>query len=144
MFALVGLSPPHVAFTAQNTFNLNNLGNGQTIKFDNIVTNVGGRYSAGTGLFTTDISGMYAFTFVIRVFEYSHICWIDLVKNDQRVVISWAKGDPEQYGYENGGNFALIHLSKGDNVWLKYIQYKSFVCSIDDLSTFSGFLLYPD
>lgn len=96
------------------------------------------------GLFTTDISGMYAFTFVIRVFEYSHICWIDLVKNDQRVVISWAKGDPDQYGYENGGNFTQIHLSKGDNVWLKYIQHKSFVCSIDALSTFSSFLLYPD
>lgn len=41
-----------VVFTAQNTYDLSNLGHGQTIKLDNVLTNVNGWYSAGTGVFT--------------------------------------------------------------------------------------------
>lgn len=143
MFYLVGRKAQHVAFTAQNTDDLMNLGVGETLKFDNVVTNVGGRYDASTGVFTADISGMYVFNFVIRVLGNNR-CWIDLVKDGKRVVIGWVKGDSVEYGYENGGNFVIVHLFVGNSVWLKNQPEPHFSCSIDDLSSFSGFLFFQD
>ncbi|CAG2251810.1 unnamed protein product [Mytilus edulis] len=129
------------AFTVQNTQAFSNVPRGQTLVFDSVYTNEGNRYDHHSGVFTGDVAGWYMFLFTIRVRYYNHLCATNLVKNGNRVVIGLSMSGTKYHQHGSESNFAIIHLEIGDKVWLTTGPYDGETCSVDDLSTFSGYLI---
>ncbi|XP_053387914.1 uncharacterized protein LOC123542944 [Mercenaria mercenaria] len=73
------------AFTVYATKVIQNLGQGQQIKFDTLLTNLGNNYNIHTGVFTAPVDGLYAFCFYIA--EYNiHQLYASLVVDGKRTV----------------------------------------------------------
>lgn len=125
----------HVAFTAITTTHLQGISVGQRLRLSNMKSNIGNGYDPITGVFKAPVSGIYGFYFMIRV-QNSYICWINLVKNGNTIVTAWGRDDG------NSPNFGFVRLNAGEAVWLVRGSYRGS-CSIDELSSFSGFLFYP-
>ncbi|KAK3083518.1 hypothetical protein FSP39_024580 [Pinctada imbricata] len=133
-----------VGFTAALSVNAS-LPNGTQVVYDHVVTNVspqGGGYDATTGTFTAPIDGAYVFHFY-AVAHSSEEFWLELFHNNDFVESS--------YGYTSGsyadaGNTAVLHLKKGDTVYVKARPGHSVQLygDSDELyTTFSGALLSP-
>ena len=133
-----------VAFSAYLSHDIYNMGKGHTIKCDKILLNDGNSYSPFTGVFTAPISGVYLLTFNFDVWNKYTETFVKLVKNNNNIVDAIAF--PSAIGHDvMGGNTALIHLNKGEAVWLEtYGTNISEVNSRDTYryTTFSGVLLY--
>ena len=107
-----------VAFTAVvSKFDVENLGAGQTITFDKIITNIGGAYHNSTGIFTAPVSGVYVFNMALYVNagDNEYLC---LVKRGVQLLCN--------YGHATGSTHAIstsrtitLALNKGDEVWVR-------------------------
>ena len=110
-----------------------------TVKFDKRITDIHGDYNPATGIFIAPVSGFYAFVLDTRALPGRH-CWIDVVKDGQPIATDYIEAQSGQEDSET--SFAIVHLNNGDRVWVRHS--KSSNCGLDDLSNFSGFILYQD
>ncbi|XP_071143999.1 uncharacterized protein [Mytilus edulis] len=129
------------AFTVRNTQAFSNVPKGQTLVFNSVYTNEGNRYDPHSGIFTGDVAGWYMFLFTIRVRYYSQLCVTELVKNSNRVVFGMSMSGTKYHQHSSESNFAVIHLNLGDKVWLRTGPWPEQTCTVDDLSSFSGYLI---
>ncbi|XP_029942014.1 complement C1q-like protein 2 [Salarias fasciatus] len=125
----VGLKNPHEGY--------------EVLKFDDVITNLGNNYDAGTGKFTCHVSGIYFFTYhVLMRGGDGTSMWADLCKNGQVRASAIAQDADQNYDYAS--NSAVLHLDSGDEVFVKLDGGKAHGGNNNKYSTFSGFILYPD
>ena len=128
-----------VGFTYINTGDLNYLAAYTTVKFDKKITDIHGDYNPATGIFTAPVAGFFAFALDTRALPGRH-CWVEVVKNGQPIANNYMEAPSGQEDSET--SFAIVHLTNGDRVWVRHKGSSN--CGLDDLSNFSGFILYQD
>ena len=129
------------AFTCHNRNDISNVQPNKPIIFDTVISNYGSGYNPSTGIFTADKSGWYTFFYDIRVISGNNVCYIDLVRNGARISTVYAYSSESASHHISESNLLFIHLNVGDRVWLYSKDTGNHVCSIDDFSSFAGFLL---
>jgi hypothetical protein len=129
------------AFTCHNRNDISNVQPNKPIIFDTMISNYGSGYNPSTGIFTADKFGWYTFFYDIRVIPGNNLCYIDLVRNGARISTIYAYSSESASHYISESNLSFIHLNVGDRVWLYSKDTGNHVCSIDDFSSFAGFLL---
>ncbi|CAG2195938.1 unnamed protein product [Mytilus edulis] len=122
------------AFTVQNSIVLENVPKGYTVAFDLVLTNEKRRYNSKSGIFTADISGLYLFLLNIRVRYYNKLCYSELVRNNNKVVVTMSMSGTKFHQHSSERNFGIIQLDIGDKVWVRSspLTETGKTCSIDD------------
>jgi hypothetical protein len=64
-----------------------------------------------------------------------------MVRNGVRISATFAQSSESAHNHVSDSIMAFVYLNIGDKVWLHSVKYDSGECSIDDLSSFAGFLL---
>ncbi|XP_077358737.1 C1q-related factor-like [Festucalex cinctus] len=131
---------PRVAFYA----GLRNPQEGyDVLRFDDVVTNIGGNYDGATGKFTCKIAGTYFFIYnVLMRGGDGTSMWADLLKN--ALVRASAIAQDQDQSYDYASNSVILHLDAGDEVYVKLDGGKAHGGNSNKYSTFSGFILYAD
>uniref|UniRef100_A0A8C6SQX4 Complement C1q like 1 n=1 Tax=Neogobius melanostomus TaxID=47308 RepID=A0A8C6SQX4_9GOBI len=131
---------PRVAFYA----GLRNPQEGYDIlRFDDVVTNIGGNFEGATGKFTCKIPGTYFFIYnVLMRGGDGTSMWADLIKNG--LVRASAIAQDQDQSYDYASNSVILHLDAGDEVFIKLDGGKAHGGNSNKYSTFSGFILYAD
>ncbi|KAK7479062.1 hypothetical protein BaRGS_00029732 [Batillaria attramentaria] len=120
------------------------LSSGQILIPDHIITNQGNAYNAATGYFTATYNGTYVFLATTGPSQSSsYHADLDLMANNEvmssiRTTYSYSGNYPTA---KTGSCHAVVHLTSGQQVWLK-CHYRSHFDS--QLTTFSGYLLSVD
>ncbi|XP_042187908.1 complement C1q-like protein 3 [Callorhinchus milii] len=115
----------------------------ETLKFDDVVTNLGNHYDPTTGKFTCSIPGIYFFTYhVLMRGGDGASMWADLCKNGQVRASAIAQDADQNYDYAS--NSVVLHLDAGDEVYVKLDGGKAHGGNNNKYSTFSGFIIYAD
>lgn len=110
-----------VAFTVNLSKHLEHLGSGQTIKFDNVVTNIESGYNPVTGVFTCPIDGNYVFIVTIMC-HYGTFNELRLMMNGSSKMLIYT-GNNELHN--QGTNSVVLQLKKSDTVWIETSGYPS-------------------
>ncbi|KAM6900246.1 complement C1q-like protein 3 [Xenentodon cancila] len=115
----------------------------EVLRFDDVVTNLGNHYDAGTGRFSCSVPGTYFFTYhVLMRGGDGTSMWADLCKNNQVRASAIAQDADQNYDYAS--NSAVLHLEPGDEVYIKLDGGKAHGGNNNKYSTFSGFIIYAD
>ncbi|XP_062391170.1 heavy metal-binding protein HIP-like [Sardina pilchardus] len=135
---------PKVAFSAGLT-DSGNIESGNTdlnLVFTKIITNVGQAYSSTTGFFTAPVRGVYYFRFTVMDHLTSRFMFIRMYKNGEQIMQLVEYDADGQATYLSSG--ATLQLEEGDvvNMRLPTGGYRLYD-DVNNLSTFSGFLLFP-
>lgn len=131
---------PKIGFTAVISKNVGNLGDNQVIIFDQVYSNEGSDYNHQTGIFTSEISGLYVFYVHTLANPGKHL-ETEIVKNVQNVAQTFAY---DKETYSSGSNMAVLLLQRGDTVLVRthgsWFDHDGVI--IDHYYTsFSGFLI---
>ncbi|KFO77440.1 Complement C1q subcomponent subunit A, partial [Cuculus canorus] len=113
---------------------------GNTVVFDNIITNQESSYSPQTGEFTCRVPGLYYFAY--QVISSGDLC-LSITKNEEHVV-SFCDNNSRNLLQVNSGS-SVLSLAVGDRVSVSTNPAKgSAVYSGSEAdSVFSGFMLFP-
>ncbi|ROL54456.1 Complement C1q-like protein 4 [Anabarilius grahami] len=134
---------PKVAFSADLGIR-GNLGPQRTeitLTFNNVFTNIGNNYNPTTGLFTAPVKGVYYFRFTACGVQINQSLGASLYKNGQKIVSVGQWHNHDQHRFASNG--AVLQLEVDDVVCMKLLPGYTIYDSPDNLSTFSGFLIYP-
>ncbi|XP_060560092.1 GATA zinc finger domain-containing protein 14-like [Ruditapes philippinarum] len=115
----------------------------ETVKFNKIITNDGGGYSAQTGVFTCSEGGVYMFTFSIGQRDQDHYMWAELMVNSMNMIDAVVDTYHPSQDLQ-GGNTVIVRLKQGDRVWIDATHNGSHLEGSGSLrlTTFSGLFLY--
>ncbi|XP_066288195.1 complement C1q-like protein 3 [Branchiostoma lanceolatum] len=136
-------APPVVAFSVARTTSLDKPSSDTVVKYDDVLSNVGGAYNRETGKFVTAVGGVYFFTFTgkIDTSDESYFLW--LVKNGQAMV-ALHEYDASETLSLSSSHSAILHLQPGDEVCVMLQAGRDLFSSINRYVTFSGFLIHAD
>ncbi|KAG1971159.1 complement C1q-like protein 4 [Pimephales promelas] len=112
-----------------------------TLAFNNVFTNIGNNYNSITGFFTAPVKGVYYFRFTICGVQKNQSRGANLYKNGQNIVSVGQEVYHDQHRYASNG--AVLQLEVGDVICMKLLPGYTIYDSPGNLSTFSGFLIYP-
>lgn len=118
------VNPPEsaVAFHVILTQHLNGLAHDQTLKYDKMITAVGGaHYSTHTGAFTCTQAGIYMFSWSLSVKAHTYMN-ADLIRND--AIYGTAHAGEDLY-ISDSMSSAILHLDVGDEVWVRVAGHSS-------------------
>ncbi|XP_061174827.1 uncharacterized protein LOC133183972 [Saccostrea echinata] len=127
-----------VAFTAYASSSKDY--NTEKIVFNSVITNYGGAYNSGTGIFTSPTDGVYAFTWT-HLTHYGRYCHSYLTKDGTRLNLD-AHSNLQGLSstvYTMATMTGTLHLSKGDEVWIQTQHCEGFLGS--PYNSFSGWKL---
>ncbi|XP_052771228.1 complement C1q tumor necrosis factor-related protein 3-like [Mya arenaria] len=129
------------AFSAGvSAFDLDNLGEHQTILFDNVITNVGNAYDPNSGMFTAPVDGVYVFTAVLMV-NSNHAEYLELISGGVKITDVYADAHNINAHVSTSKTWVL-ELTAGTRVWLRTTAYENeSQIHGNSHSMFSGFLL---
>ena len=129
-----------VAFTAVvSPPILDNLGAGQPIVFDRVITNIGNCYDKITGIFTAPVKGVYVFEMTLMT-DPGWYQYLELVQNDNHVIWNYGQASGQ---HDSSSRTVTIELAKGTRVWIrtqKAATHGSGKVHGNRFSTFSGWL----
>lgn len=115
-----------------------------TIKFDLVVTNEGGHYNPGDGVFVSPVSGAYLFSWTAMThgtnYEFTELRVENVVK--AKVASSGAANH-----YSPGTTTLVCHVDKGDHVWVETSSGTPTNYLYDwgeDTTSFMGLLIHED
>ena len=117
------------------------------LRFTDVKTNLGYRYSSSTGKFTCNHPGLYYFSLsLIKARQPTAVAdWVSCFIRKNGIPMMFAAIDPTDDDTDNGtyetSAFLLVHLGNGDTV---DVGICSVASSIDNTSSFTGFLLKAD
>lgn len=111
---------------------------GDILVFPHIVTNNGNGYNLSTGKFTAPKDGAYVFFVAVNSYG-SKIVYLNIVHNGLNIVQSMAYGSSASH--QTGTNMAVVHVDKGDSVWVSRSSGTGYYTTAVPITTFSGFLL---
>lgn len=118
LLSLVSLA---VAFTVHFTNDAADngvaLGPQQVLKFDSVLTNIGGGYNAQTGIFTAPFSGVYCFFLSVMSTNTHTSVYIAVVKDGSILDVVFAEGQSDFQ--DQGSTQVTTHLDSGHQVWAR-------------------------
>ncbi|XP_071145634.1 uncharacterized protein [Mytilus edulis] len=133
---------PVVAFSSTMDSHKENLGIGQTVLFEHVITNIGNGLDPNTSIFKAPITGVYHFD-VIIMSHFGEDMETEIVKNGNGLVRLYS-GNGDTWGV--GMQAIVIQMNAGDDVWVRVYNNPD----VNDgnirvfggfWSSFSGFLL---
>ena len=113
-----------------------------SIKFNTVITNIGGHYKQNTGYFICEQPGIYKFSVHILQSKLAAGAYCRIKKNETDVI--WAYIEPSSNainGWYGSSNSVILHLSHGDKVHLGSCTKPG---TMDHSTSFSGFLINAD
>ena len=117
----------------------------RTLRFTQVITNIGGDYNISSGLFTCQFPGVYVFALHIMKNSGTDSADCQIRKNRSRLVIAHSnpEGDSET-GYFSSTNSVVVHLVRRDVVDVGSCSSFNSIFTSNTLTSFSGFLLKAD
>lgn len=110
-----------VAFSVSLSKHLHMLGTGQTIKFDDVITNLGSGYCPVTGVFTCPVDGIYVF--VATIMCHSGKCnELQLMMDGVRKMLVYTAGHSHP---NQSSNSVVLQLKESDRLWIETHGYPS-------------------
>ncbi|XP_070543123.1 complement C1q subcomponent subunit B-like [Ptychodera flava] len=135
--------PNRTAFSASRTSTLGPVSGDTTVIYNKVYANVGNGYSLSTGKFTCSVSGVYFFMMSGMRRPTSHILYICLMKNNEKLPCVYVHNSGQrQYG--SASNSVIIDLQEGDEVWVRLSSGRALYSDNDEYATFTGYLLYEN
>ncbi|KAL4224120.1 hypothetical protein ACF0H5_017573 [Mactra antiquata] len=130
------------AFTALLDHNVWHSGIDQTVIFNKVLLNDGNAYNEHAGISTVPVDGVYMFYLAFAAGGEAHRLWMHIVVDGSEKVSGVA--DTLQLNHDaQGTNLALLHLQKGDSVWVAtYAIADVQIYGLLPFTTFSGTLMY--
>nr|KAG5690253.1 hypothetical protein BaRGS_026705 [Batillaria attramentaria] len=106
----------HVQFKSDDNQNGIRLGHRSTLKFDNVITNLGNGYNPLTGIFTAPVAGLYSFSLSAMTTAGRNHASLAIVKQGTDLAKTWGGGrhDPEDQSTKT----VPVYLDEGDQVWV--------------------------
>lgn len=139
----------HIAFMAALSNSITNPSNGQHIIFDKVQVNDGGCYNSRHGIFLASVSGLYTFTLNIASQHQStsHSLHLNMMVRDKPMGYIFLDGNT-QFWFRRSDTI-VVHLNKGDDVWVKAFDVTGTVVINGDIGSYlhshlSGFLIRKD
>ncbi len=109
------------------------------ILYNNIMVNVGGRYSSDTGIFTANASGLFYFEQYF-VTDYRYYNYLKIEKNGEIQCSSYAdSGSDNEYEMHGSSCSAVVELDVGDQVYVTSSELALVYCA--ECAGFTGFLI---
>ncbi|WAR31312.1 C1QT3-like protein [Mya arenaria] len=107
---------PPVALIATLSSSFTTSTTSQTIVFNNVVTDVGGSYDPGTGVFAAPVEGLYVFSASVMVdlSTSANNAYIRISKNDSNIVTLYV--NDIDGNFETGVRTVILSLQVGDTV----------------------------
>ncbi len=153
----VAANPKHdeesvqVAFSVASHSNFGPLETDETVPFEIVYTNVGGRWWTGFNVFQAEVAGVYQFTVSTRHtpsgssgYRYCHVIHTN-PEAGETIVASTGGYISSSSSYSNTGdaNSVILELGAGDVVFVRLQEDGALLSdSTYVFSTFSGFLLF--
>lgn len=130
------------AFSAVLGNNVDHVGIEKTVLFNTVLLNDGNAYNNRTGVFTVPKEGVYMFYLAFSAGIEPHKVWMHIVVDGAWKVAGVA--DSISPGHDaQGTNFVVLHLRKGDSVWVSTFAIADVkIFGASGFTTFSGVLLY--
>ncbi|BFZ19649.1 hypothetical protein BsWGS_22688 [Bradybaena similaris] len=126
-----------IAFTASLVENTK-VAAGQTVRYNNTITNIGNGYDTNTGIFTAPLAGLYGFQLSVLT-QKSSEAWLELFVNEKYIISVNSK---LASGFDAAVSFVLLTLKVGDRVQVKArSESLLFGRTTEQYCTFSGFLI---
>lgn len=110
------------------------LGDKETIKYDNVLTNFGNGYDKWCGHFVAPRGGLYVFSCSVTA-ENTNGITVGMMKNGHLILKISSSHSP----WENGSSNVVVKMDKGDMVWVKRLAHDRKI--IRDYNSFSGYLV---
>lgn len=116
---------------------------GSTLVFSTILYNEGDGYNSNTGIFTSPSEGHFVFFLSAQSYNKKYV-YFDIVHNDNAKVrtMAYVTGSPSFNIYQNAANMVLLHLQRGDRVYVKRNSGSGYYSQSVPVMTFSGFQIY--
>lgn len=108
-----------IAFFAELSNDMVNPSSGQTVVFDQILTNVGNAYNPSTGIFTAPLPGTYHFNVVLSSPENrdgAHYMHFFLLQNGRKIAYLFLDHNTDYWIHTSSS--AVVQAMKGDQFWL--------------------------
>lgn len=134
------LSAFHVMFSGEANAPMD-VGSRATLKFDNIVTNLGSGYNVETGVFTAPYSGVYFFTLGAMPW-HGYVLELAITMSGKRVLAQTYGGKLSVENLIRDTVSATVHLEMGQQVWVEH-YYGQTVVRQNYYTTFTGLLVQP-
>ena len=116
----------------------------EVLTFDAVHTNINGHFDTNSNKFTCQIPGTYVFFFTICGHNKDNP-YMNLVKNGDTIVSTYKYDYASQGQLDEASNSAIVSLSAGDQVWIRFGTSERKVYSDSDKYTsFMGYLLYEN
>ena len=123
-----------VAFTAQHTLG-ETLGKHQTVKYNQVVTNIGNGYDSRDGHFTAPVAGLYSFSLTGMAYSTNDI-YLNIMKNNQFLAQVYSTTG----SYDSASETIHIQLDMDDHVWVENGGNAGDRLHVGVYNTFSGIL----
>lgn len=129
-----------VAFFARFSSNTPAGINHHILVFDKVITNVGNAYHSHTGTFIAPRSGLYVFTWTIRLYTTSYHSTELLVDNNVVNVVYFNLANTVD-GSVTGT--AVVHVNQGDDAFIRTgtVNGGDIVTDVNGYSSFAGWIL---
>ncbi|KAJ8316177.1 hypothetical protein KUTeg_006191 [Tegillarca granosa] len=102
-----------IAFTAKLNSHITT---SSAIKFQAVITNIGGGYNSSDGVFYCPKAGLYLFSVTLMAYLSNYVDG-RIMKNDKEIL--WIHENIKITYYPSASVTALIKLAVGDKVWVK-------------------------
>ncbi|XP_078309442.1 complement C1q tumor necrosis factor-related protein 6-like [Crassostrea virginica] len=119
-----GQKGPAIAFTALVSKNTD-VGSKAVVKYDRILSNVGGAYHPSTGTFTAPFKGVYSISCSLMS-DPSNSVHLQITKNGSKLSILYSASST----HPHAGQTLQLLLNKGDKIWIQNVN--SVVAKLHD------------
>lgn len=84
------------------------------VRYDHVVTNLGGAYQRTTGIFTAPYRGLYSFSCTVMSHPSNNVP-LEMVKNGKRVSTVFSAA----HTYPQSSQTIYLVLNQGDHIWMR-------------------------